>query len=607
MKRIANGTGRYGWGAGRCMGTVLAAAALLTAGTMARANDAGQGARAVRLSYVQGQVQVTQGAQAITSQAVANMPLFQGYQITTGQDGQAEVQFEDGSVARIAPDSGLTLKVLRGKGSSGRAEIDLNGGLGYFELQGGDQAGKIEVHFGNALVTAGGFTVMRVDMDTPPGAVAVFSGNAHLVDGEQAALDLHGNESVTLNGSDPSQYSLAENVQSNSWDQWNSDRDQALEAQASTQTKATDSFVNSDNPAWNDLNSNGNWYDVPGNGYVWSPYEAAYAGFDPWGVGQWMWNPGFGYAWVSGYSWGYMPFSCGMWNYYSSFGWGWAPGMGGCNPWWGGGYGLGGYGYGGGGFIGPNMGTAPNGYHPVIRPPMVLHPGPGKFPQPIAVDRMPKHGFGGRTIRPVNGPVMIAGHQVEAIKPTTARTGLVQPGRGLVAGGATNRAIITGNEQRMPGIIGRSPQERSYVAPTERVGEGFQRSAQPIYRSAPEHGTTLRGYSPPGMHNGASRGSFNGGMRPEGGSYSGGSFHGGMPAGGGGVYNAGGYHGGGGVYNGGGARAGGGYSGGGGFHGGAPAGGGGGGFHGGAPAGGGGGGGGGHAGGGGGGGGGGHR
>jgi len=119
------------WAAG------LAVLALLAAAGIARADD-GQEARAVRLSYVQGQVQISQGNQSISSEAAANMPLFEGYQITTGQDGQAEIQFEDGSVARVAPNSGLTLSILRGQGSSGEAEMVLNGGLGYFELQGGD-------------------------------------------------------------------------------------------------------------------------------------------------------------------------------------------------------------------------------------------------------------------------------------------------------------------------------------------------------------------------------------------------------------------------------------------------------------------------------------
>ena len=576
MNCMADGTAKSIGRAGRRWGIGAAAVALMLAGITAQAEDGGPAARAVRLSYVQGQVEIEQGGQAISSQAAANMPLFEGYELTTGQDGQAEIQFEDGSVARLAPDSDLTLSVLRGQGADGQAEIVLNGGLGYFELQGSSQAGRMDVRFGGAVATAGGFTVMRVDMDTPPGTLAVFSGNAHLAEGDAISLDLHGNESVTLNASDPSQYTLAETVESNSWDQWNSDRDQALQAESTTQSPATDNFVNSDNPAWNDMNSSGNWYDVPGQGYVWSPYMAAYAGWDPYGCGQWMWTPMSGYVWVSCYSWGFMPYSCGMWNYYNAFGWGWSPGIGGCNPWWGGGY---------GGYIGPNIGVAPSGYRPILRPPLVLHPPKGRFPQPIIVNREPKHGYGGRTVRPTNGPVLIAGHQVEPLKPVPARTIFTQPARGIVAGNGTSRTtIITGDGPRAPIITARNPQRQGYAPPARTGGsQGFQQQptygGQPHGYAPPERGYTPpeRGYSPPAQRSepAPSRGgNFGGGARPSGGTYSGGgggSYHGG--GGGGGSY-----HGGGGAASGGG---GGGYHGGGGGGGGFSGGGGGGGSHGG--------------------------
>ncbi|HEX8713667.1 MAG TPA: FecR family protein [Terracidiphilus sp.] len=615
MRQMADVTTKQAGRSGR-WGIVVAALAMSTAGLAARADNGAPAARAVRLSFVQGQVQISQSGQAITSQATANMPLFEGYQVTTGQDGQAEIQFEDGSVARIAPDSGVTLSILRGQGTSGQAEVDLNGGLGYFEFQGGDQAGRINLRFGNAVVTAGGFTVMRVDMDTAPGTLAVFSGNAHMVRGDATALDLHGNESVTLSASDPSQNTLAETVETNSWDQWNADRDQAMEAQSNTQNKATDSFVNSNNPAWSDLNANGDWYNVPGQGYVWSPFAAANAGWDPYGCGQWMWTPQFGYTWVSCYQWGFMPYSCGTWNFYNAFGWGWSPGMGGCSSWWGGGYGYGGY-------IGPNIGSAPSGYRPVIRPPEVLHPPRGRFPKPILVDREPRHGFGS-PLRSANGPVIIAGHSVEPIRSMPGRNNNVQPAHGLANnGGAASRATLVGGETHGPApiVTDRGPQSRGYApVPRTSAGGSYQQprgyEPQPVNRAGsgsyapPARGYTppVRSYSPPAARSepssnrgGYSGGSYPGGARPSGGSGSysgggggyhgggapsGGSYHGGgAPAGGGG----GGYHGGGapaggggGGYHGGGAPSGGG-GGGGGFHGGgAPAGGGGGGFHGGA-------------------------
>ena len=85
----------------------------------------------------------------------------------------------------------------------------LNSGLAYFEFQGGGQAGQMSVHFGDAQSTTSGFTVLRVSMDNPPGQVAVFSGNAHLEcsAAETSQSDLHGGESIALNGGKPGQLS----------------------------------------------------------------------------------------------------------------------------------------------------------------------------------------------------------------------------------------------------------------------------------------------------------------------------------------------------------------------------------------------------------------
>ena len=343
MNRIGNRMRSNWW-------LVLAASALggMMLPPAARADDAGQQATARgAVEQRRGSVQISQGGQVLADPAVVNAPLFAGTQVETGDDGKAEIQFEDGSVARLSPDSSLTLTSLSGPGG---AEITLDGGLGYFELQGGAQGGQMRVQFGDSVATATGFTVMRIRMDNPPGELAVFSGNAHLERGNSMAVDLHGGESVALNATDPSRYNLAETIEPDSWDAWNSDRDQALNANAAEQTAATNNFVSNDNsnPAWNDLDANGNWYNVPGQGYVWSPYEASDAGWDPYGNGNWMCTPGYGYNFASGYPWGYLPYQCGMWNYYYGFGWGWAPGagmmpyghgngMGGCNSWLGGG------------------------------------------------------------------------------------------------------------------------------------------------------------------------------------------------------------------------------------------------------------------------------
>jgi hypothetical protein len=365
----------------------------------------------VRLSYVDGQVTLAQGGQVLAQQAVANTPLLEGMQLTTADSGKAEIQFEDGSVARVSPDSSMTLQVLSGSGTTAVAQLVLNGGLAYFELQGGGQAGQMSVLFGDAQLTTSGFTVLRISMDNPPGEVAVFSGNAHLDAANGAvSVDLHGGESLALNGATPANYQLAESIQPDSWDSWNSDRDQALTTEAASQTGAATNLGQSQNPAWNDLDADGNWYDVPNQGYVWSPNEAASADFDPYGNGNWMWTPGYGYLWVSGYPWGYMPYQCGAWNFYDGFGWGWAPGMGGCTPWWG----MGFYG-------GPNIGHGPVGYRPIPRPILPRHP---VSPRPVAmipVRRTPVIVNSTLPARNRNTPVTIGGSTVVPLRPLPSR------------------------------------------------------------------------------------------------------------------------------------------------------------------------------------------
>jgi hypothetical protein len=402
------------WHVGKLVLAVLACGAsllvpsLLVQGLRAEDSDAAQAARAVRLSNVEGEVHLSQGGQALTDRAMANTPLFEGTRVDTGNDGRAEIQFEDGSVARVSPQSSLALSFLRGIGESADrdAEIQLNSGLAYFELQGDSESNHIRVRFGDTVVTASGFTVLRINLDKSPGEVAVFSGNAHLEGGATPAIDMHGGESLALNAADPGNYNLTESIEQDSWDAWNSDRDQEITTASAERTDATDNLPDSNNPAWSDLDANGNWYNVPGEGYVWSPSEAATPGFDPYGNGYWMSTPAYGYTWISGYPWGYLPYQCGAWNYYSTFGWGWAPGV--CAPWWGG--------YGGWVF---NIGYAPPHYHCPDRP---RHPRPvnGHLGAPralIAVNRQLPAGNLTLAPRDRTGTVMIAGNTVRALRP----------------------------------------------------------------------------------------------------------------------------------------------------------------------------------------------
>jgi hypothetical protein len=430
------------------------------------AQDASAGARAVRLSLVEGQVRVTEDGQVIADPATTNLPLFEGTEIATGNDGKAEVQLEDGSVARISPNSTLTLTQLSQQGNSKRTAAVVNGGLVYLELQPSTDANRFVVSFGQVSLSARSYSVVRLNLDTPPGQVAVFSGDVQATEGSEAPVEAHGGQSLSFDDSGHS--SLAETIAPDSWDGWNADLDQTVSQEQEQKTVASGEIANNQSLGASDLDANGNWYNVPSQGYVWSPYAASEAGFDPYGYGNWVYYPRFGYVFVSGYSWGYAPFACGNWDFYDGFGWGWSSGMG-CNPWWG---------YGGRGWA-FNYRSYPMGYRPPMRP----HPGPERpgggsglaLSHVIAVDRR-QGGFGGSGVVRSSGPITIAGRVVEPLRPIAVRQPYSRGGLGFAARATGNGFGNTGR----PSLLNQGPRPQG--------GQPGGYGARPSQPSRPQSG-----------------------------------------------------------------------------------------------------------------------
>lgn len=283
--------------------------------------------RTVRLSYVDGQVEIYEGDQLAFASAMTNMPLVQGMRIVTGPDGRAEIQFEDGSVVRAAPNSSVELTQLtRNDDGSTVNVIDALSGLSYYELNA--QQNEYTVGLGpDTIVPEQGSTVFRLDLDHPGPILADMSGNLQIFNGQTLVVATSANQSAAFNANDPTLYNLSEGVVANSWDQWNSDRDQQLAqlAQQASPNVGDQGVAATDNSAWNELDSYGNWYDVPGYGQGWAP-SGVDANWDPYGDGAWGYYPSMGYTWISAYPWGWWPYHCGAWSWFSGNGWLWFPG-----------------------------------------------------------------------------------------------------------------------------------------------------------------------------------------------------------------------------------------------------------------------------------------
>ncbi len=415
---------------------LLATLVVLLAPHALRAQETGA---VVRLSFVQGTVSIAQGDKTQFPQAQANMPLFAGYSISTGEDGQAEVEFLDGSVARLTPQSRLDLIQLPRSGTEGEpTELALGSGLGYFELN--TQYGqRYRVRFADDTVNPEQNSIFRISLDQAP-ELAVFAGTVHAKAGNGFDQSIEQGSMVTFAADEDSQVQLSPQLRQESWDQWNQDRDDQIARQAAQQTSAREESGAPDQPGWDDLDAYGNWYPVEGYGDVWAPNEEP-AGWDPYGSGYWANYPGLGFTWISGYPWGWLPYQCGAWNYWSDFGWGWIPGE--CGLGW------------------QNtivIRNAPYGYRPPPRPIpagnvgtrlFAIHRAPVRGPGGVPVAQ-PGNGAGNHHTPPVRVGTPTPGPRPVAGGPVVIGGRAVSPLPVLGAGRGTPVAVHRGNEDRNP-------------------------------------------------------------------------------------------------------------------------------------------------------------
>jgi hypothetical protein len=469
--------------------------------------------RAVRISAVEGKVQILQGTDVAFDQAQPNMPAVEGMRFVTGDNGRLEIEFEDGSVARVTPDSSIRLTQLRRNADGSTVtQIDALTGLSYYELNG--RGGQYSVHFGTDAATPVQNAVFRVALDGSPLQVAVMHGAVHVDDGEGLSLDVHPSQTFQTDPQQPGEFTVAQSVSADSWDQWNSDRDQALAQLETNETPARASSGNPDNPAWNDLDYYGSWYNLPGYGQVWSP-SGVTAAWDPFGNGAWGYYPSYGYTWISGYPWGWWPYHCGAWDFLDGYGWVWIPGN--C------GYGF----YGSGWYPYSTVWNVPPGYGLPVRPrglPVRRVGGPRPVTGPhqgnlIVVDRGPQfsapfHFQNG--VRPEPRPLTFDGKTIPPLEAGIHPLQLGPMGEGFTT------ALVRSHPEMGPAIGLRSTPGvtglRSTYTPAILGGRTF--GAPPTF-SAPRAGGYSGGAASHGsFSSGGGGGGFSGGGHVSGGTVS---------------------------------------------------------------------------------------
>lgn len=354
-------------------------------------NAAAAPSAVARLSNVEGTVEILRGTTLEFSHAVMNMPLAEGVTVRTDDSGRAEIEFEDGSVARITPNSSLVITHLT-RSADGTLDTSLRqrAGLAYYELR-SDPHYPFHVTFAQEAVSPTVNSTFRVDLGAAPPALAVLDGSVRVQGSGNPSgsyfVEVRQGHTIQFRPSAtaPAPYTVADWIAPNGFDDWNQQLDQEAAEQAQNQTPARvqqgGGSIMDSGIGWSDLDTYGGWFPLPGYGMVWQPWGIG-PGFDPYGFGMWADYGGFGYTWISAWPWGWLPFHYGMWTYIGGFGWGWLPGQ---YPFWGG-YGYGYYGgavgYGRYRYPYTNVFRGPRGYV-APAPPALVHGRP-----PVRVERV---------------------------------------------------------------------------------------------------------------------------------------------------------------------------------------------------------------------------
>jgi hypothetical protein len=276
--------------------------------------------RIVRLSDVEGIVQIDRNTGQGYEKAFLNSPIVEGAKLRTDKDARAEVEFEDGSTLRMTPGSVVEFPVLSLRDSGAKAStVNVKEGTAYLNFTGAKDD-EFLLTFGHEKLAFSKPAHVRIELRDASATVAVFKGDVR-VESPSGTVEVGKKQSASFELDNQDRSTLAKNLEPDPYDSWD-------QQQSSYHQQYSNKSYSSYSPyayGVSDLSYYGNFFNAPGYGTMWQPYFAG-AGWDPFMNGAYLWYPGFGYTWVSSYPWGWTPYRYGSWRFLPGYGWAWQPG-----------------------------------------------------------------------------------------------------------------------------------------------------------------------------------------------------------------------------------------------------------------------------------------
>jgi len=268
---------------------------------------------AMRISLLDGDVQIKTEETGDWVPASINMPLRDGDQLWVPEGGRTELQMRDGSVLRLDQQTALDILAV-GQDSfqiylaEGRIFANFRGLRGTL-LQVDTSVSSVRV-YDNAVFRADVSGDGYAEISVYRGSVYAESQDGKTTVAEGNILSLKGDNYAEISALGPP----------DEWENWNRERDRKY-----AQRRPSSPYLPEELQTYSaDFDENGKWVRVPQYGYVWTPTVVVSAEWAPYRLGRWAWIGG-DYVWVSYEGWGWAPYHYGRWAFVGSVGWCWVP------------------------------------------------------------------------------------------------------------------------------------------------------------------------------------------------------------------------------------------------------------------------------------------
>lgn len=268
--------------------------------------------RIARLSYLEGKVSFQHTDEVDWTAASINMALQPGDRIYTGDNGRAEIEFDDGSVLRLAEKTDIELLALK------ESLIQLKVLVGLCSLTGRSDV-EFEINTPAAAFTTSDKGSYRFYIAENGDSDGIVRKGSLMAVNNRFSKRVSGGEVLHVPASDVAAEVLARYDQRDAWDEWN-DRRNADENAVESRRYIADSVYY----GVSDLDRYGRWVTVDDYGPAWVPMVDA--SWSPYWDGRWWYRPTWGWTWVSYEPWGWLPYHYGRWCYTGAYGWAWLPG-----------------------------------------------------------------------------------------------------------------------------------------------------------------------------------------------------------------------------------------------------------------------------------------